>query len=919
MAASRRPITVAIVPHTHWDREWYAPFQTFRLRLVELMDRLLPMLERDLSYARFLLDGQTAVLDDYLEIRPEARAALQRLAAAGRLSVGPWAVLMDEYMVSAETIVRDLQTGIARATELGGPMEVGYLPDMFGHVAQMPQILRSAGLEHAVVWRGVPSDVTKTAFWWEAPDGSRVRAEYLYGSYSNGRDLPDDAKQLVARARGYELELGDARLTDGSMLLMNGTDHQLPQPWLGRVVAEANEIQDDFRFVVTSLAEYLATQPVEGLDEWRGELRSGARANVLMGVASNRVDVHQACAASERAIERRAEPLSALFLAPPAYPGALLDLAWRNVVLNAAHDSSCACSADEVVQQVLVRYHEARQIGDGLTKAAVHALARSVRAAPGTTVVANPTARDRGGLVEIRVPGDARAQPVHVVSADGVAMATQLVDVSAGEGFSATVTGEKVRWVLEMMRGTEFAGAGVESYEVHDLDDDTLEVVFQSAPPGGRTVEDLESLRDEVLALGTSGRTVRFRALRPSTSEIVFAADRVPGFGWRTFEVAPGAGPATEVHASGRDVRNEHLRVHVDDDGTFAVTTADGLVVDGCNRYVDGGDGGDTYNWSPPERDTVVDRPESVDVTVVDDGPVRAALLVRATYRWPVACIGDERVCVARSDERVPVTVGTRIELRTGEPFVRVRTDLDNTSRDHRLRAHFPLPARVTSSTAECAFGVVERGLTVEGGPHEQPLATFVSRRFVDASDGNVGLALLHDGLLEYELVDGRELALTLLRATGYLSRSQIAMRPNPAGPLDPLEGPQLQRRIAFDYALVPHVGTWRDADLYASADAFLVPLERARAAGDGARPSTGRALAVEGAEVSAVLREPGGLVVRVFNPSSDAAVTRVEHDGAPARGWRVDLRGRPVDRFEGEVSLRGCEIATLRVDEPPS
>ncbi|HEX4778050.1 MAG TPA: glycoside hydrolase family 38 C-terminal domain-containing protein, partial [Acidimicrobiia bacterium] len=249
----------------------------------------------------------------------------------------------------------------------------------------------------------------------------------------------------------------------------------------------------------------------------------------------------------------------------------------------------------------------------------------------------------------------------------------------------------------------------------------------------------------------------------------------------------------------------------------------------------------------------------------------------------------------------------------------RVRTDLDNTSRDHRLRAHFPLPARVTSSTAECAFGVVERGLTVEGGPHEQPLPTFVSRRFVDASDGNVGLALLHDGLLEYELVDGRELALTLLRATGYLSRSQIAMRPNPAGPLDPLEGPQLQRRIAFDYALVPHVGTWRDADLYASADAFLVPLERARAAGDGARPSTGRALAVEGAEVSAVLREPGGLVVRVFNPSSDAAVTRVEHDGAPARGWRVDLRGRPVDRFEGEVSLRGCEIATLRVDEPPS
>src|SRR5438105_3047289 len=327
------PTRVAIVPHTHWDREWYSPFQTFRLRLVKLLDTLLPMLEGDLSYARFLLDGQTAVLDDYLEVRPEAAAALTRLAAAGRLSIGPWMVLMDEFMVSGETMVRDLQFGIARGAQLGGVMDVGYLPDMFGHVAQMPQLLALAGFAHAVVWRGVPASVEQTAFWWEAPDGSRVRAEYLYGSYSNGRDLPDDAKQLVARAHGYQQELGPARLPGGAMLLMNGTDHQLPQPWLGRVVAEANEIQDDYRFEVTSLGELLPRQPTDGLDTWRGELRSGARANVLMGVASNRVDVHRACAAAERALERRAEPMNALFVPPEQYPGPLLEVGWRHLVL----------------------------------------------------------------------------------------------------------------------------------------------------------------------------------------------------------------------------------------------------------------------------------------------------------------------------------------------------------------------------------------------------------------------------------------------------------------------------------------------------------------------------------------------------------------------------------------------------------
>ncbi|MGH8986315.1 MAG: alpha-mannosidase, partial [Acidimicrobiia bacterium] len=432
------PRTVAIVPHTHWDREWYAPFQEFRVQLVTLLDELLPLLERDLSYARFLLDGQTAVVDDYLEIRPDAAATLRRLAAAGRLSVGPWMILLDEFMVSGETIVRDLQAGIARATELGGAMPVGYLPDMFGHVAQMPQILRQAGLEHAVVWRGVPTDITQTAFWWEAPDGSRLRAEYLYGSYSNGRDLPDDAKQLVARARSYELELGPAALPGGAMLLMNGTDHQIPQPWLGRVVAEANEIQDDYRFVVSSLPEYLAEQPTDGLATWRGELRSGARANVLMGVASNRVDVHQACAAAERALERRAEPLSALLRPPDRYPDGLLDVAWRKLVLNSAHDSSCACSNDEVVDHVLVRYREARQIGDSLTRDALHSLAADVDAPASSTVVANSTAADRGGLVRGFVPGDG---PVHFVADDGTPCAAQVVGMIGGDGFTATVEG----------------------------------------------------------------------------------------------------------------------------------------------------------------------------------------------------------------------------------------------------------------------------------------------------------------------------------------------------------------------------------------------------------------------------------------------------------------------------------------------
>src|SRR5580704_12140908 len=148
---------VAIVPHTHWDREWYEPYQSFRMRLVDMLDRLIPILERDPSYARFMLDGQIAVVDDYLEVRPEAEARIRALAATGRLTMGPWYVLLDEFLVSGETIIRDLQMGIGRGAAFGGVMNVGYLPDMFGHIAQMPQILAAGGFRDTVVWRGVPS------------------------------------------------------------------------------------------------------------------------------------------------------------------------------------------------------------------------------------------------------------------------------------------------------------------------------------------------------------------------------------------------------------------------------------------------------------------------------------------------------------------------------------------------------------------------------------------------------------------------------------------------------------------------------------------------------------------------------------------------------------------------------------------
>ena len=868
---------VSIVPHTHWDREWYEPFQTFRYRLVDLLDDLLPRLDADPAYAHFMLDGQMAVVDDHLAVRPEAEATIRRLAASGRLSVGPWYILMDEFLVSGETMVRNLQLGLERAAAFGGAMNVGYLPDMFGHVAQMPQLLRQFGFDHAVVWRGVPSAVDRSAFWWRAPDGSTVRAEYLPQGYGNGASTPDDAKALVGRVRDFAAEWG--ALLVGPLLWMNGTDHQAPQSWLGRVVAEANDVQDDFELVVCSLAEHLALASTDDLPSWDGELRSGARANLLMGVASNRVDVHQAEARAARALEQQAEPLAALFLPPERWPGALLDEAWLHVIRNSAHDSICACSVDEVCAAVLHRFAEARQIAEGATKRAVAALGASV--AGDGPVLVNPSPRARTGLATVVVPGfDAvpGAQVLHrwdpeVVLTDldlGVSAPVIIRELNYNAHIRA-VTLESAETGEELWR-TERNGVG-ELFPTEAREE--LEAAVASAPPG----------------------LVRIRIRRDPAQRLLVRVGEVPGYGWRTWDPAGADAPdaAAPVVAEGRALANGLVTVVVADDGTWSVDGHEGL-----GRIVDSGDVGDTYNWCPPASDAVVDAPVAVDVRVLEPGPARGRLAITSTYRWPARADGMD----SRSAETVETIATTTLELQAGSPVVRVETAWDNRSRDHRVRVHFPLPTPATESEAECAFSVVTRGLTAEGGPTEAPLATFPSRRFVRAG----GLTVAHEGLLEYELVDiadsgAAALAVTLARCTGMLSQGPMATRPLPAGPLTPMEGPQLQGPMRVRYAV--QLGP---CDPYALVDEAFVPLETARAGG-GPRATTGSALDVDlgTAQVSSLRRRAGRLELRVHNPAP--AATTVAMPGRS--GWLVDLRGRPVAPFESTFPLGPWQIAT--------
>ncbi|MFG1682056.1 alpha-mannosidase [Nonomuraea sp. NPDC049269] len=892
---------IVVVPHTHWDREWYEPFQRFRLRLVALLDEVLDTMEREPGY-HFTLDGQLACVDDYLEVRPENRDRIAALVESGRLAVGPWQILLDEFLCSGENIVRNLELGMSRADKLGGAMAVGYLPDMFGHTAQMPQILRRAGLLHACVYRGVPSSVVTDAFAWVAPDGTALRTQYLpAGGYGNGAHLFEDPAQLPERAGEFIQRMREWHGPEGALLAMYGTDHSAPVRGLPGMVADIGARMD-------TLIGYIGAHSgsVEGLPRVSGELRSHARANILPGVISVRAHVKQAMGRAERMVERYAEPLATLWGGD--WPGRFLDMAWWRLVDASGHDSVTGCGVDDTAQQVAARIAEAEQLGQAVRDMVTARLSAAVPS-DGVLVV-NPTPAARRGVVVVDVAGrdplvDPAGAPVPAQTLEYAP--TLLLDAEMDPATALT-----------FIHGTELYGQHITGWSV---DDGTLTFTVARESAVAFNVAQVRGALDGVTRVRIVAEARRTVAALVETPPLGHTSVRpAPYDASAVHGSSAGSAPVAGVRAEERALDNGLLRVEVAADGTLTLTGADGTTLSGAGRIVDGGDVGDTYNYAPPADDRIVSDPESVELAPVYSGPLLAAFDVRRTYRWPAAGQGidgtPEIPAAARTETTEEIVVDTRVELRAGEPYVRLHVSFDNRCSDHRVRLHVPVPAQAAASYAEGQFAVVTRGLTAEPGCGEEPLPTFPASGWVAAG----GVAALLEHVTEYELVDGgAELALTLLRSVGYLSRNLHAMRPEPAGPQLPTPAAQSRGLRTVSLALMPYSGSWEAVP--PAAETFRHDLLAVPGTGDPSLtlPSAAPGLSVTGdGVVMTSLRVRDGWhelrVVALSDTSAEAVVS-----GSFTQARHADLRGRPGDPLpvsSGSVrlALRPWEIATIQL-----
>lgn len=919
-----------VVSHTHWDREWRYPIWTSRLRLVEFFETLIEVLEEERGFNHMVLDGQTVMVSDYLEIAPANRPRLEKLIREGKIAIGPWYTLPDLNPLSGESLIRNLQKGFAEARSFGSTPTVAYTTFGWGQSSQLPQIYKQFGLEFIITAKHISAERTPAIeFLWEAPDGTQVitsrlgtdaRANFYFNTYlpvRYGIEYKSDAyryrwgRTLVfkdaAKRRGNEdfitlegsnnyypdkLEAGlkrswqafEGTTVKDVRLMLNGSDSTHVQELLPKIIEEANEIVPTINFVHGTLEDYWSELKGkidrEALKVIKGSLRDGPVTSVTGNALATRVNNKQLNSKTEANLMGVAEPLAVwvntLGKTGP-HSAKFFDLAWDYLLKAHCHDSINGVGQDKNGEDTYYRLRQAGEIGEALVDASVGEIIKGLDTSQYDSdavllFVYNHLPAQRSAIVEfvIDMPQEMEPWEIEIVDSSGNVCPTQIVK-----------------------RGASLAA----------IDD-------PDARPWAYSSEKIWGL---------------------------FRADNLPSYGWELFSVSVkekfkrnriwGPSPiieAPQICPSPTELSNDFLAVSINPNGTIKLFDKENnRLYDNLLSFEDTGDVGDYWIYSAPYgADAISSLGCSSQIKLLKNGPLSGSIEVKVKLSVPKeAVIYHDGLTNEgeRGSEFIDLEITNVLTLNKGERFLRVDTKVENCAKDHRMRLKFPLGYKGEHSSTLSHFYVEKRPV----GPSEIPggkrgywpeMQTHPMQHFVDVEGEEYGLALLSNSFYEFEVVEGERedtLVLTAFRSV----RNKICTEFRTYTYHKGQEGGQQLGPINFSYALFPHR---REEELFKEADQFLAsPLVyQCSAKSQGQLPvkhSMG-ALDNHKVRVSALrpAREKEGFVLRLWNSSDTPEICSYSGSQPFKEAYYLTIDEQEIVK-EAEI-----EGASVKIELPP-
>ena len=924
---NEKKCTFHFIPNTHWDREWLYDFQETRMFLVEFMDKLLDIFSEYPEYKSYLLDSQIIPIEDYLEIRPEKKDEVIDRIREGRLQVGPWYTLPEEHLVNGESLIRNLLIGHRLSEYYGGTMKIGYSPFSYGQASQMPQIYKGFDIDTILFYHGVNSGEVPAEFIFEGADGTQIlgsrmgsNARYnfffsvyrpsVFGKTMLERDYNWTEKGLPfhigtnGQHTGHHLLVDpikklDAKVVEKSMqkmkneelkhsttehiACMQGMDSTQPDVYEMKTMQEASKGLKNDKIFHSSLPEYIdelkRTVEWDNLTILKGERRTprqlGTRKHLYGDVTSARTNMKRKNTLAEQVLQRKAEPYSTIaYLLGKEYPKNYLDLSWKYLLQSHPHDSISGTGLDQIEKDVHHRLDQSRNISNGIVNRSLQAIQLRI---------------DNSDLEE----NDIALTIYNPTPFIRTEVKTVVIDLPVLSGYkNYTIVDGVTKEEIKFQEEARYEHPAI----VRHLGDATMEMP----------------------------------ALRV---HIHLSLEDIPALGYKSLIVKPKEKflwKHNSLVKSENKMENDYLSVTINGNGTINIfDKSTKHEYTGLNYFEDSGEVGHAWRHIPPARDRVITTLNSIPkIELLQSGTLLSRFAVTHTLVIPIKmdvgsgdyvrrldADGDD---AGRSIEEREMIVRSEYTLKKDSKGVEVKTTFLNTCEDHRLRVMFPTNLNSEYSYAEEPFDVIERPIDRDAN---SPWAntwnpTHPHQRFVDVSDTKKGMAIINDGLREYEVTDNesRTIGITLLRAFE-ISLSTVAWKWERHRQM---KGSQSLTDHEFNYFIYPHVGDWDKGNVLTQADMFNVPIDIVQAGPhEGTLPKTDSFLQLigEGLVLSSLKKaeDSDKIVIRIFNPTKRKINGELQLYKEILSAQYLNLNEEPSE----EANLKTDEKRIILVVEP--